>query len=57
MGKKNFYEWDETLFTWCDDCGNDNDEVGRMRECPYCGDNMCRDCARGHSDYCVNEED
>ena len=47
-----FYDWDETLLTWCDTCGNDSDDVGRMRQCPDCDDNICIDCHKEHIKWC-----
>jgi len=57
MTVKDFRDWDETQLTWCDDCGCDNDEAGRMRECPDCGDNMCIRRSKDHVKWCIDSED
>jgi len=52
-----FQDLGETFLTWCDDCGNDRDDVGRMRECPHCGDSMCQECYKKHIKWCLEEEE
>jgi len=41
--------WPDGMLTRCESCGEDRE----LRECPYCGEDLCCDCARNHHVECT----